>query len=142
MSAQFVFQAAQPATKRAGEASMKPHFFVLAAAIAAAPMTAAAVEVKPALELKPKAALMAQAPLGAAPFMAVVAGPELHFTPQREAAPPQGRSSCNADRDLCYDPDSGHIVFKPARQIMPGLPGLTPENILLKKDRILLRYSF
>jgi hypothetical protein len=117
--------------------------FALAAGLAAAPGMARSADAKPALELKPKAALMAAVPnSSAAPFVAPVSGPELHFAPQREGPPAQGRSSCNADRDLCYDANSGHIVFKPARQFMPGFPGMTPENISVKKDRIILRYSF
>ena len=54
----------------------------------------------------------------------------------------QSRSSCNSDRSLCYDAASGRIVYKPARALMPDIPGLTRENISVKRDRIVLRYSF
>jgi hypothetical protein len=119
-----------------------PYFFVLAAGIATMANVAGAADIRPALELRPKAALMAAMPSNSAAFVGPAPGPALHFAPQRDNPPPQSRSSCNADRDLCYDANSGHIVFKPARQFMPGLPGMTPENISLKKDRIILRYSF
>ena len=122
---------------------MKRLPFALAAVIAAAPIFVAAADARPALDLKPKAALMAAVPHGAAPFVAAAPEPELHLTAaQRDMPQPQGRSSCTADRDLCYDAESGHIVFKPVRQFMPGLPGMTPENISVKRDRIVFRYSF
>jgi hypothetical protein len=116
--------------------------FAFAAGLAAMPNMAGAADTKPALELKPKAALMAAVSNSSAPFVGPASGPELHFAPQRDNPPVQSRSSCNADRELCYDANSGHIVFKPARQFMPDLPGMTPENISVKKHRIILRYSF
>jgi hypothetical protein len=122
---------------------MKRLPFALAAFIAAAPVLVAAADARPALELKPKAALMAAVPQGSAPFVAAMPGPELHLAAtQRDSPQPQSRSSCTADRDLCYDANSGNIVFKPVRQFMPALPGMTRENITVKRDRIVFRYSF
>jgi hypothetical protein len=121
---------------------MKLRFFALAAGLAAAPCLTAAADMKPALELRPKAALMAAIPHDSAPFVVAASEPQLHLAPQRDTPAAQSRSSCTADRDLCYDANSGHIVFKPARQFMPDLPGMTPENISLKKDRVIFRYSF
>ncbi|MGZ5073185.1 MAG: hypothetical protein ACXWBL_08610 [Usitatibacter sp.] len=102
---------------------MKVLFAAMALAVAAVPTgaAAAAADVRPVLELKPKAALMA------AP------------APSARA---QSRSSCTADHDLCYDANAGHIVYKPARQFMPQFRGLTPENISVRRDRIIFRYSF
>jgi len=51
-------------------------------------------------------------------------------------------SSCANDHDFCYDPTNGHIVYKPARELMPDIPGLKRENISVKRDRIVFRYSF
>ena len=51
-------------------------------------------------------------------------------------------SSCAGDHDFCYDPTNGHIVYKPARELMPDIPGLKRENISVKRDRIVFRYSF
>jgi hypothetical protein len=121
---------------------MKRLFFALACGVATVPMVACAADVKPPLELRPKAALMAAVPHGSAPFVVPATEPELSFAPPRNAREAQGPSSCTADRDLCYDANAGHIVFKPARQYMPELPGMTPENISLKRDRIVFRYSF
>jgi hypothetical protein len=122
---------------------MKRFLFTLAAVIAAAPIVAVAADARPVLELRPKAALMAAVPQGSAPFVAAAPEPELRLAAvQRDIPQPQSRSSCTADRDLCYDANSGNIVFKPIRQFMPGLPGMTPENISVKRDRIVFRYSF
>lgn len=122
---------------------MKRLPFALAAVIAAAPIALAAADARPALELRPKAAMMAAVSHDSAPFVVAAPGPELHLSaPQRDMPQPQGRSSCTADRDLCYDAESGHIVFKPVRQFMPDLPGMKPENISVKRDRIVFRYSF
>ncbi|MGZ5039138.1 MAG: hypothetical protein ACXWBQ_00225 [Usitatibacter sp.] len=122
---------------------MKVLFAAMALAVAAVPTgaAAAAADVRPVLELKPKAALMVAPAHESAPFVVAASQPELHFAqpPQRAA---QSNSSCNADHDLCYDQNNGHIVYKPARQLMPVLPGLTPENISVKRDRIIFRYSF
>ena len=51
-------------------------------------------------------------------------------------------SSCEGRSDFCYDPTNGHIVYKPARELMPDIPGLKRENISVKRDRIVFRYSF
>ena len=121
-------------------------FVVLALAlgIAAAPRNAGAVEATPkALELKPKAALAATTPHTYAPFVMPMAGePELDLLPRRDERQEASRSSCSGERSLCYDAGSGHIVYKPARNFMPDIPGLQRENISVKRDRVVLRYSF
>lgn len=123
---------------------MKLLILALAAAIAAIPGVAAAFETKP-LQLLPKAALVATTGVPghqSAPFVnpALAPQPYLDLVPRREERQQQSRSACDTDRSLCYD--AGHIVYKPARQIMPEVPGLTRENISVKRDRIILRYSF
>jgi hypothetical protein len=96
------------------------------------------------LQLRPQAALaMPAAPHTYAPFVLPMTGePELDLLPRRGERQELSRSSCAGERSLCYDPGSGRIVYKPARALMPGIPGLTPENISVKRDRIVLRYSF
>jgi hypothetical protein len=124
---------------------MKLLILALAAAVAGAPKVAAAAETATTpLQLKPKAALTTSAPQhNFAPFVNPVAmEPDLDLVPRRDDLQDQSRSSCNSDRALCYDPGSGRIVYKPARQFMPDIPGLQRENISVKRDRIVLRYSF
>lgn len=116
---------------------------VVATALAAAPK-ALASDAKP-LQLKvSKAALGTAAPNHSnAPFAMPVGGePELALIPRADPRQEQSRSSCSSESSLCYDAASGRIVYKPARGLMPDLPGFTRENISVKRDRIVFRYSF
>jgi hypothetical protein len=79
----------------------------------------------------------------AAPFREPVQGPELDLLP----APPDPRLdgkrwSCTGETSLCYDPESRRIIYKPARGLMPDIPGLRRENISVRRDRITFKYSF
>ena len=115
---------------------------VVVTGLVAAP-NVAAVEPNPPLQLKPKSAIVTPAPQhDYAPFIVPAANePVLNLAP-RDLRRDESRSSCNSDRALCYDVDSGHIVYKPARQYMPEIPGLQRENISVKRDKVVLRYSF
>lgn len=96
------------------------------------------------LQLRPKAAITVATPSRyQAPYLnPMVSEPDLDLLPREDARQQMSRSSCSGDRSLCYDPTSGRIVYKPARQLMPDLPGLQRENISVKRDRIVFRYSF
>ncbi|HST00842.1 MAG TPA: hypothetical protein VLJ84_04215 [Usitatibacter sp.] len=121
---------------------MKLAIAAVSLAVLAAPHAAA--NDAHALELKPKAALAAASPVPAhteAPFTTPSPQGEVDFTPEPEVRH-MANSSCGMDRPVCYDMTSGHIVFKPARALMPEIPGLTPENISVKRDRIIFRYTF
>jgi len=134
-------------TRRAARGSigsnMKPVTLLLTALALAASPKALAAEATP-LQLKlPKAALATATPShNNAPFAIPVGEPEVDLLPRRDARQDQSRSSCNSDSALCYDAGSGRIVYKPARNYMPDLPGFTRENISVKRDRIVFRYSF
>jgi len=120
---------------------MKLLVLALVLGLGAAPKVAAVEAPTKPLQLRPKAALVTPAPHNYAPFVAPADEPVLDLLP-RDFRQDQSRSSCYSERDLCYDPNSGHIVYKPARQFMPDLPGLQRENISVKRDKIVLRYSF
>ena len=102
------------------------------------------------LQLRPKGALAAPTPAPVspknAPFVVVQAAaaqePGLDLVSPRSQASSQAKPGCSKAASLCYEADSGRIVFKPARQFMPDIPGLQRENISLKRDRIVFRYSF
>lgn len=96
------------------------------------------------LQLKPKAALAAATPTHtSAPFVApLIPEPDLDLLPPRDVRLEASRSSCAGRNSLCYDPHSGRIVYKPARALMPEIPGLQRENISVKRDRVTFRYSF
>jgi hypothetical protein len=44
--------------------------------------------------------------------------------------------------DLCYDVAEGRMTYRGARRYMPVWPGLAPEGVSLKRDRVTFRYSF
>ena len=98
------------------------------------------------LQLRPKEALAAAAlspGQGNAPFVTPLQqDPSLDFAPHA-AQRHSPNSACGPESTLCYDmSDGGHIVFRPARRLMPDIAGLTRENITVKRDRIIFRYSF
>jgi len=95
------------------------------------------------LQLRSKSAISNVAPHSDAPFVSPIGEParEPSFAPS-ETRMQHSRSACDSDRDFCYDADNGHIVYKPARKFMPDLPGLHPENISIKRDRVVFKYSF
>jgi hypothetical protein len=122
---------------------MKPvTFLVVVLALAASPK-ALAEEAK-VLTLKvPKAALVAVQPTHSqAPFSIPMGEPDLVLQPRSDVRQQQSRSWCENASTLCYDPNERRIVYKPARNFMPDLPGFTRENISVKRDRIVFRYSF
>lgn len=43
---------------------------------------------------------------------------------------------------LCYDYRTGHAVYKPMRKLLPAIPGMTPDNLSIRRNRIIARYSF
>ena len=123
---------------------MYPAAIALTLAIASAPAGAAdGVVPKAPLQLMLKAAIAPMTPTHRfAPFVMPLSEPDPELLPRRDERLEQSRSSCSSDRSLCYDPNSGRIVYKPARALMPDIPGLQRENISVKRDRIVLRYSF
>jgi hypothetical protein len=119
----------------------------LALALAVAPAAEANEPAQPAppLKLRSKAAMaeVLSARPSPAPFRAPVLEPELELLPQPADPRLEGkRWSCTGESSLCYDPDSRRIVYKPARALMPDIPGLRRENISVKRDRITFKYSF
>lgn len=105
------------------------------------------------LQLRPKAGVAQVAGPGpmvlakVAPFVSNNANPSAAPEPALELASPKSQTAqpkpgCSKSASLCYESDTGRIVFKPARQFMPEIPGLQRENISIKRDRIIFRYSF
>jgi hypothetical protein len=53
------------------------------------------------------------------------------------------RAACDtSSKDLCYDLADARIVYRPARNYMPSVQGLTPESVSLRRNRLVLKYSF
>jgi hypothetical protein len=63
-----------------------------------------------------------------------------HEEPAHSSA---GSAKCeNNSSNLCYDAADRHIVYRPARMLMPPIKGMTAENISVRRDGIRLKYSF
>lgn len=114
--------------------------------LAAAPLAAAAVEGEE-LAARSKSLAAAAAPSpdarnAQAPFrVRREALPELLLREELERRGPRGACETTST-DLCYDMADRRIVYRPARAYMPSIGGLTPENVSLRRDRIVLKYSF
>jgi hypothetical protein len=54
---------------------------------------------------------------------------------------PQGACEAHSG-DLCYDLADRRIVYRPVRQYMPKVEGLTAESVSLRHSRLTLKYSF
>jgi hypothetical protein len=122
---------------------MKLLVIALAVSSVMAPNEVPATETNKPLQLKPKSLMTTSAPTHSyAPFLTPGGEPELGLAPRRAETQEASRSSCDSDRTLCYDTASGRVVYKPARQLMPDIPGLRSENISVKRNRIVFRYSF
>jgi len=53
------------------------------------------------------------------------------------------RAGCEVTgASLCYDASDNHIVYRPARMLMPTIRGLTAENISVRRHGIRFKYSF
>lgn len=117
---------------------------IATAALAISALPRAMAEEPRALTLRSKSAIAtAVAPHRWAPYAQPLGVPEPEpLFPRRDLREDASRSSCESDRDLCYDVGSGRIVYKPARQYMPEIPGLRPESISLKRNKITFKYSF
>ena len=53
------------------------------------------------------------------------------------------RATCDtSSRDLCYDLADARIVYRPARNYMPSVQGLTAESVSLRRNRVVFKYTF
>lgn len=43
---------------------------------------------------------------------------------------------------LCYDYRSGSAVYKPMRKLLPDIPGMTPHNLSIRRDKVVAQYTF
>lgn len=67
--------------------------------------------------------------------------PELLMREEQERRGPAGACQHNAT-SLCYDIADRRIVYRPARKYMPQMDGLRAESVSLRRDKIVLKYSF
>ncbi|HET7728466.1 MAG TPA: hypothetical protein VFK48_00415 [Usitatibacter sp.] len=78
-----------------------------------------------------------------APFRAAAYDPMPKLVLREELSRRGPGGSCEASAsDLCYDLRDARIVYRPARRYMPAIEGLRAESISLRRDRLVLKYSF
>jgi hypothetical protein len=110
-----------------------------AASLALVAAPAFAAEDSHVLQLRSKTAIETAVPHRDAPYVEASGSPEHSSLFTQQVGHQDVRTSCAS---LCYDQSSGHLEYKPARKFMPDLPGLSPDGISLKKDRINFKYTF
>lgn len=44
--------------------------------------------------------------------------------------------------DLCYDYKENRLIYRPSRNWMPEIGGLTPEYISVRRNSVVFKYSF
>ena len=76
-----------------------------------------------------------------APFRAF-RDPLPELTLREELASRARRPGCENAASLCYDLAEGRVVYRAARAYMPTFEGLRAENISVRQDRIVFKYSF
>lgn len=43
---------------------------------------------------------------------------------------------------LCFDYRAGQAVYKPMRRLLPPIPGMTPHNLSIRRDKVVAQYTF
>jgi len=102
-----------------------------------------------ALEIEPlsrqKAIAAAVTPSASIPASAAP-GREIELPELRGGIGLNGRTtsaSCGGEGiDLCYDYKERRLVYRPSRNWMPEINGLTPEHISVRRDTVVFKYSF
>jgi hypothetical protein len=51
-------------------------------------------------------------------------------------------SNCQSRSDLCFDAAERKLVYRPSRNWMPEIEGLTPEHMSLRRGVVSFKYSF
>ena len=52
-------------------------------------------------------------------------------------------NSCSHNSSsLCFDYRTGRAVYKPMRKLLPSIPGMTPQNLSIRRDKIVAQYTF
>jgi hypothetical protein len=67
--------------------------------------------------------------------------PEILMGAEQESRGPSGACESTSVA-VCYDMADRRVVYRSARKYMPKFDGLTAESVSLRRDRIVLKYSF
>ena len=61
-------------------------------------------------------------------------------TPKNLDGIPNGCARNSAS--LCYDYRSGRAIYKPTRRLLPAIPGMTPHNLAVHRNKVVAQYTF
>jgi hypothetical protein len=67
--------------------------------------------------------------------------PGVSFNTRLEREQISGACS-SSSASLCYDYRTGRAVYRPARKLMPEISGMRRESLTVKRDKVVLHYSF
>ncbi len=94
-----------------------------------------------ALDLDPRLRAKAVAEGAAVPAPTRAALPEL--TGGVDSLGREFSGACSAtSHEVCYDNRNGRIVYRGSRHWMPQFSGMRAEHISVRRDKIILHYSF
>ena len=100
-----------------------------------------------ALDIEPTSrqkAIAAAVPQSIPPTAAL--GRQIELPELRAGVDANGRTLTGActlgSVELCYDSREGRLVYRPTRNWMPAIEGLTPEHISVRRDSVVFKYSF
>jgi len=62
--------------------------------------------------------------------------------PPAQAAEQASDRCMDAGAFLCYDARSRKVIYKPMRKLLPEIPGMTPHNLTLGRNKITASYTF
>ena len=48
----------------------------------------------------------------------------------------------HSTNSLCYDYRTGSAIYKPMAGLLPAIPGLTPQNLAIRRNAIVASYTF
>lgn len=54
---------------------------------------------------------------------------------------PSGGCARNSG-SLCFDYRTGRTLYKPMRKLLPDIPGMTPHNLSIRRNRVVAEYTF
>jgi hypothetical protein len=127
------------------EGDMKRAGWVVGLCAAVGALPAWALDIEPVSRQKAIAAAVTLTPTASIPASAAP-GREIELPELRGSVGVGGRAvsgPCSGDgSDLCYDFKERRLVYRPARNWMPEISGLTPENISVRRDAVVFKYSF
>lgn len=109
----------------------------------APPRSVEPMTIKPEVIQQTPTAVQTLQPSMSAPFLlGTIERPENIFHDTRKHLEPIPNGCSQNSASLCFDYRTGHAVYKPMRTMLPQIPGMTPHNLSIRRDKIVAQYTF